>query len=200
MFARKRDFWAWFSQIAPRLAQRLDDPAIGNKLDKALRREIGDDLSWEIGPWERTLCYLAISPQGDRSLVGRAEAFVAKAPDIPGWQLLVGRQKKDFTDDRLLMELPGLGMTEVGRWRFWLERSRIPNRAVVVVFPAGAEAAPAEELVACTEIVLDSLLGEMTRMRNIEEIVVTRSVADQQSGIEPLKLAGKLVEFIGQAQ
>jgi hypothetical protein len=101
MFTRKRDFWTWFSQIAHRLADRLDNPAIYNQLDRALRREVGDDLSWELGPWEGGMCYLAISPQGDRSLVGKAGAFVARAPDVPGWKLLVGRQRKDFADDRM---------------------------------------------------------------------------------------------------
>jgi hypothetical protein len=196
MYASKPNFWTWFSQIAPRLAEKLDDASLGNQLDRALRREVGNDLSWELGPWEGDMCYLAISPQGDRSLVGKAEAFVASAPEIQGWKLLVGRQKKAFADDLLEMELPDLGATEVGRWRFWLERSTIPNRAVIVVFPAGAQPAPAEDLVACAEIVLDSLLGEMLRVHHVEEIMVARSVVDQQSGIQPLNLADELKEFL----
>ena len=142
-------------------------------------------------------CYLAISPQGDRSLLGRAQAFVATAPDIPGWQVLVGRQKKDFNGDRLEMELPGLGTTEVGRWRFWLQKSSSPGRAVVVVLPAGVQTAPAEDLIAGVEIVVDSLLSELTRMGAVDEFIVTRSVTDLHSGIQPLQLAGSLSEFLG---
>jgi hypothetical protein len=141
-------------------------------------------------------CYLAISPQGDRSLLGKAQAFVATAPDIPGWQVLVGRQKKDFVGDRLEMELPGLGTTEVGRWRFWLQESATPGRAVVVALPAGVETAPAGDLIAGIEIVLDSLLGELTRMSAVDELIVTRSVTDVHSGIQPLQLAGSLSEFL----
>ena len=200
MFTRKQDFWTWFSRIAHQLAEKLDDPAMGNQLDKALRREIGDELSWELGPLEGDRCYLAISPQGDRSLLGEAEAFVATAPDIPGWKVLVGRQKKEFADNRLEMELPELGTTEVGRWRFWLQKSAVLGRAAVVVFPAGAEKAPADDLVACVEIVLDSLLGELTRIYAVDDFIVTRSVTDLQSGIQPLQLEGKLSEFLQQAQ
>jgi hypothetical protein len=98
------------------------------------------------------------------------------------------------------MKLPEIGVTEVGRWRFWLERSTNPSRAVIVVFPAGAEAATAEGLIACGEIVLDSLLGEMTSMHDVEKMVIARSVVDQQSGIEPLELAGKLKEFLQKTQ
>jgi hypothetical protein len=200
MFTRKQDFWGWFSQIAHRLAQRLDDPGLDKQLDKALRREIGDELSWELGPLEGSECYLAISPQGDRSLLGKAEAFVATAPAIPGWKVLVGRQKKEFVDDRLPMELPQLGMAEIGRWRFWLEKSEVPSRAMVVVFPAGVETASAQDLVAGVEIVMDSLLGELTRIHAVDDFIVTRSITDLHSGIPPLQLAGKLNEFLRPAQ
>ena len=194
------DFWTWFSRMAHQLAEKLDDPPIGDQIDKALRREVGDDLSWELGPLDGDQCYLAISPQGDRSLLGKAEAFVATAPHIPGWTVLVGRQKKDFVDDRLEMELPGLGMTEVGGWRFWLQKSEFPGSAVTVVLPAGVETAPEDDLVACVEIVLDSLLGELTRIRAVEDFAVTRSVTDPRSGIQPLQLVGKLSEFLQRAQ
>lgn len=199
MFTRKQEFWTWFSQIAHQLAQNLDDPALGKQLDKALRREIGDHLSWELGPLNGAECYLAISPQGDRSLLGKA-AFVATAPAIPGWKVLVGRQKKDFVDDRLAMELPELGTAEIGRWRFWLQKSALPGRAVVVVFPAGVETAPVDDLVACVEIVLDSLLGELTRIHAVDDFMVTRSVTDLYSGIQPLQLADKLSEFLRPSQ
>jgi hypothetical protein len=196
MFGRKTRFWDWFSQVASRLAERLDDPAIVSELDEALYRESGGDLSWELGPGEGGECYLAISPEGDRSMVGKAEAFAAKAPAIPGWRFLVGRQKKEFAAGRLILELPGLGTTDIVAWRFWLEGSGIPGRALVVVFPSGVERMPADDLVAGAEIVLDSLLSEMVRIRCVEEIEVTRSVTDQTSGIKPLELAGRLEAFL----
>ena len=57
-----------------------------------------------------------------------------------------------------------------------------------------------DDLVACAEIVLDSLLGELTRIHAVDDFMVTRSVTDLHSGIQPLQLADKLSEFLRPSQ
>src|SRR5260370_11669118 len=117
------EFWNWFSRAAATLAANVENQVLLKELDNRVR-DLGSELSWEIGPGHNKSWQLVISPNLNRNLRDRTREIVSAAPKLPDWEFHSTRQRKEwnykFKLDRYDKSQP-LGL-DASNWSFVLLR------------------------------------------------------------------------------
>jgi hypothetical protein len=89
------DFWRLFEQKAGALARisSADDPLYDELLEQLQRIDEGLYIEFAAAPGH---CVLVVTAEGDRELFDLAEAVVAAAPQVAGWDIVALKPKLGF--------------------------------------------------------------------------------------------------------
>jgi hypothetical protein len=162
-----RAFWDWFANAHERISQNPTDDAVIEDLDRRVAA-LGCP-AWEIGPSDETDWFLALSPAGNPDNVTLTREIVRAAPDLPGWEILPHKPRKNW---ELQFEIEGTSgpvQVDARRWRYVAHR--YPDGVydlVVLVADEPSLAPPDRDLAA--RIAVEGQLGEEALLTAVHEI------------------------------
>lgn len=166
------EFWGWFATIADELGNDLSNEALHDELDARLGG-LGD-LAWELGPGSRAENVLAISPDGNRSLMPLTQRIVAMAPELPHWQFHPARPARPESLEFSFATRSGAEIAVDARsWRYILYRFQ-DNVFDIVLEQGNLADATDDDRYTAAVVMLDALLGEgnrLLRIRDMEPVV-----------------------------
>ena len=95
------EFWSEFSVLSRKILDNpLDDETI-NKVD-ALVYDLGE-FDWEYGPSKKREYYFALSPNLRLDLLDEVDKIVSLAPEMPDWEIISCKPKKEEELDQWSM-------------------------------------------------------------------------------------------------
>lgn len=157
-----RRFWSWFSTVADELARNFQNRALLDALDEKLKR-LGP-VRWEFGDGT-----LAISPDGDASVLPLTQRIVALAPRLAGWEFLAARPAK-AAPPKFTFNIDGKKqLVDPANWRYALTRVG-PQSFDVEIEQVGLPELRDDDRHAAAVAVLDAVLGEEKRLAFIRTI------------------------------
>ena len=168
-----RGFWEWFSKIADKLSENLENPAILSELDQRILALKSGRLSWEVGPGTEQENLLVISPSGDEQLLEFTKRIVECAPVIQGWEFWPAKPpKKSWCGEfEFQIEAGEFVRVEAANWEYVLFKFKDKTFDILI---KQIGLTPVEEYYAlcAAEIALDGYLGERVRLETIKEVEV----------------------------
>jgi hypothetical protein len=170
-------FWRWFSSIADRLAENVENPTLLAELDARVSK-LDPALSWELGPGETAAWQLVISPNLDRDLREPAVRIVAQAPAVPGWQFHSARQPKDWKYQFDLETDGGVQTLNASSWRFVLLQ-HADNAREVLLEGADAATLTKDDRWSAAAIALESILGEAALLDRVDDFDLVSELEPQ---------------------
>jgi hypothetical protein len=173
-------FWRWFSSIADRLAENVENPTLLAELDARVAK-LDPALSWEIGLGQTAEWQLVISPNLNRDFRELAVRIVAQAPVIPGWQFHSARQPKDWKYQFDLETDGGVQTLNASSWRFVLLQ-HTDNAREVLLEGADAATLTKDDRWSAAAIVLESILGEEPLLEGVDEFDLVSELEPQFGG------------------
>ena len=181
-------FWAWFAEISDALA---DDPQDDARLAELDRRVYALGCpAWEIGPGNEEGWFLALSPAGDADALALTQEIVGRAPEVPGWEFLPHRPKKNWFLQFEIEGDKGLIQIDARSWHF--VAYRYPDGVYDLVVSVGREIdLSAEDRELAVRIAVEGQLGEEALLTRLNEIrAVVELSADQVGKARPLTSLG----------
>ena len=173
-------FWRWFSSIADRLAENVENPTLLAELDARVAK-LDPALSWEIGLGQTAEWQLVISPNLNRDFRELAVRIVAQAPVIPGWQFHSARQPKEWKYQFDLETDGGVQTLNASSWRFVLLQ-HTDNAREVLLEGADAATLTKDDRWSAAAIVLESILGEEPLLEGVDEFDLVSELEPQFGG------------------
>lgn len=173
-------FWLWFSGVAARLAADIEDETLGADLDARVAR-LGD-IGWEVGPGTNAACALVVSPDGVRERLSLTERIVARAPQIPGWEIHSSKPPKVW-DLRFEMQCDSGRTVDVDarEWRYVLWK--FPDGTFdVVVEQRDLQGVTDADRLRAAAIVVEGTVGERIRLSILPRIEGLESLPADQAG------------------
>ena len=162
---RFASFWNWFRVNEAALREAYDEGEV-ERLDALISGRVGalaSGIGWEMGPYSLPDHGFVISP-GKRERIEICRAIVDAAPKLPGWRFFAGKPAKDLLS--LTIEVDGIEVC-ADNWHYKLTSHRGGEFVDLEIFYEAADAPPPEkEGIAC-ELLVESLLGELTSMERV---------------------------------
>jgi hypothetical protein len=198
----KSHFWTWFEQNNKEFLQlhrkkKKDAKYWMNELSVHIRaycKKLGCQINYN--PRKRT-GQLIITAGGDGRYFHRADDLVAKAPEIPRWEIysLIPPQPLDVEIVELFRQI---GVDPLNLWFKPLGYNDRWNRPGIVVYSDmyNDELSGAEFESAISAMIVN-VLGERSASQDIGDIVLANlSEADNRSALAPLE---ELTAFVGRS-
>lgn len=166
-------FWDWFSKHYVDLGKNFNNEKVITELDDKLM-DLGC-FAWEIGPGTISENQLVISPAGDLNLLPITKEIVSYVKVIPGWEFHYAKPPKEwnfiFEFERDNGEVINI---DASTWQYVLLRYEDGGFEVIIQIHDLDGLNEDGKLVA-SEILLDGILGEETRILYISYIDVVKS-------------------------
>lgn len=183
-----RAFWNWFRGIAEHLAGDLDENQ--SAIDELDRRISEMGLAWELGPGESSGRFLAISPDGDKSLLEVSRRVVNEAPRIEGWTFFPAKPARSAALEFSIRGDSGSDEEiDAQNWKYVLYRNKNGTFDIVLSQPNLSNLSENDRYAAAV-VCVDALLGEQLRLELVEEIecidTFTEAQAQQANNIQSL--------------
>lgn len=164
-------FWAWFCASQGEIAEAYErgDSAMLERLFTNRLPDTTVALNWEIGPYHHPDHTLVLSPTVRENLP-ITRRMVSEAPVISGWHFLPAKPPKDLL--RLHFELPHTSIC-ADDWRYVLLAYPDGFMELDILIPANAPFSDSQDALIC-ELLVESLIGEATRLEHIGRITPLR--------------------------
>lgn len=170
-----QEFWTWFQENAPRLAQLYEAKRFHELSDEFSRRldAISTELPWEMGPGKVKRYSLTLSPEGNPKLSRLIRQALLRAPEVPDWELYSSRQPRQLPG---AIRLPERRLSfPTDKWRFIPDEDRVSNRIHLTIIDNRLASADRDAALKAVSILLDQFLGEQTVETCIGLITVAKS-------------------------
>ena len=164
-------FWSWFIDNLHDISEAYDcgdSERLGILFAGRLPKTVCA-INWEIGPYHHPERTLILSPTVRENLP-LTKKLVSEAPAIPGWHFLPAKPPKVLLS--LQFELPGASAC-ADEWRYILYAYPDGLMELEILIPADAPFPKVRDRLIC-EILVDSLIGEETRLNHIVGITPLR--------------------------
>jgi hypothetical protein len=166
-------FWNWFSDNCNKFGSKFENTSLLEELDTRVT-SLGD-YSWEVGPGKIKENALTISPNGILKLLPETQKIIEHAKTCKDWEYYYAKQPKDWdfvfeyeTNDGTNIEINS------SSWQYVL--LKYEDGMFTIVIEAKLPELNDDELLAVSEIALDSILGEELRIKTICEIDVVLEI------------------------
>jgi hypothetical protein len=111
--------WNWFTSISNKLFLNPTDPDLIHTLDGYISG-LGP-FDWEIGPYDKSALYLAISPNLKEGLLKETKAIIGLSPACEGWSFLFSKPAKEWIGTwEMLNEAGETIVVNADRWAYVL--------------------------------------------------------------------------------
>jgi hypothetical protein len=188
------EMWNWFKSISDRLIENPKDVSILNKIDFYIDK-LGS-LDWEIGPYDTTTCYFAISPGLDKNLLNETKKIISYSPNCNGWSFLYSKPAKEWRDFfRMLNENEETIEVHTASWQYILYQFEDNTFDVdVKINPINGDINTSQLAV---DIVLTNALGEEMYMELINHVnIETNELGNEQNMSFVKDLKAHLLQLI----
>ncbi len=170
-------FWRWFVGIDQRLRADIEDHDLLRELDRRIR-QLGDELSWEVGPGLSKPWQLVISPNLDPDRLHLTKAIVSRAPTLPDWEFHASRQPKDWNYQLELGDAPKAIHIDASEWTFVL--LRYPDGAHEILLHArNLPTLTDDQRWQAAAITLESILGEEAVLEKAGEFELVEELEER---------------------
>jgi hypothetical protein len=162
-----KEFWEWFSSVAPLLAADPENPPILKQLDERVS-QMHPKLSWEIGPGLYKPWQFVISPNLDAKLRKTSAEVIKHCPGLTDWEFYGARQPKQW-DYNFQLQIAGMLVDfDASRWKFVL--LRYPDGMHEILLKGeNLPKLTAEQRQQAAAITLESILGEDVILQSVDE-------------------------------
>lgn len=172
-----KQFWEWFSKNCQNFGIDFDNAVLLEELDEWISR-LGD-FSWEVGPGKTKENGLVISPNGSADLLQDTKEIIKNAKDCTGWEYYYAKPVKEWelifdfeTSEEEIVEV------DASKWEYVL--LQYEDRMLEIIIQASDLCQLDEsDKQAATEILLDGVLGEETRIQTICAIDVVEEFENE---------------------
>lgn len=188
------DFWQWFSEHSAELAARTIPDSLIDELESrlfAIHR-----LDWEIGPGRNAPNLFALSPRGERDLLGLTQRIIEEAPALRDWEFHAAKPPRDW-DLVFSLTVDGKPVEIDGKlWEFVAHKFK-DGTYDLLLKPNGVNGLDDDYVRWAATIIADGELGEERRMNlvgNIETVPswdedAARSARKLEVGVLPKVIA-----------
>jgi hypothetical protein len=192
------EFWQWFASNCNRLEHDLGDQEILHELDRRVLLFTDGSLSWEVGPGRRKPYGLVISPSGQKSMLQVTRSIVSAAPEIESWEFYYAKPPKDWSQRFSFRGVTGKDVfIDATHWEYVLMKFT-DGTFDIVVRTVGCEGANQEDRLTAIGILLDGILGELTRLEKICSVEAVEDFdADLRGKASSVKVLRDHIESLG---
>lgn len=183
MEKKYEQFWKWFDQNRDRYeGDEISDQSI-ELIDQKIT-SLGD-VTWEIGPGRIKLLALTISPGGDATLLQQTKEIVSYAPILNDWEFNYAKPVKEW-DNFFYLMINGqeLGV-DISKWKYVIYKTegyKFDIEVHLFDLPPLLLTEKDEVLYGIVEMVIESILGEETRLERIDELSFIRNPKVKENG------------------
>ena len=171
-------FWIWFESVSRALSQNVDDPDILSELDQKVNA-LGP-FDWEIGPVEKSLLYLAISPNLNDELLRVTAEIVGYAPLCEGWLFLNAKPRKEYVPIfKLINENQKKILIDISSWSYVL--FHFEDRTFDIDIKINSIDGSWETQKLAIDIALTNLLGEEKFITCIKNINIVNEFGENEN-------------------
>jgi hypothetical protein len=193
-------FWSWFADVAPELAGDFENEKLLEELDTRLSSFRG--VAWELGPGATAEHALTVSPDGDAQLLPLTQQIIAHAPSIESWEFHFARQpRSSYLEFSLCTRYEKESKSEIEidarKWRYVLYQ--FPDGVFdLILEQSNLGGLGEEDRYTAAVVLIDSVLGEATRLARINQIEpVLKLTGEQARNATSIKdLAAQFQAFI----
>ncbi len=172
------EFWTWFADHASEFGEAFENEVLLQELDERVTG-LGD-FAWEVGPGNNAENAFTLSPAGNRDLLEVTRAIVDAAPEVSGWEFHSAKPAKPWNPRFELHDANGVPVeVDATDWRCVLLKYADGAHEVLIEAP-NLRALTKDYQRWAAEIILDSLVGERSRLENIDEVTVVSEFSDRE--------------------
>jgi hypothetical protein len=161
-------FWVWFQAHEPaiRRAYENGDTAALDALLSPKVEEAVPGAGWELGPYALPLNALVFSP-GVRERIAACRDLVRAAPEVAGWTFFPAKPPKALTS--LVVHVDGHEVC-ADRWSYRMTAYGGGEFVDLEIFFEETDSPEPADVELATELVVESLVGEMVSLERIGSI------------------------------
>ena len=171
MFDHKKviEFWTWFKTIAQDLSQKPTDGILIQQIDSFVKN-LGP-YDWELGPYNSTNFYFAISPNLSFKLLEETKQIIELAPTCEGWSFLSAKPPKEWKGIwKMKNEFGKEIQIEANNWKYILYEFDDQTFAIdLIISPINGNE---DTVMLAADIALTGFLGEENYMQLIQDVKV----------------------------
>jgi len=174
-YSKVVEFWKWFKSIANELISNPNNSDLLNKLDEFVL-SIGP-FDWEIGPMDKSLKFLAISPNLNEDFLSITRQIISLAPECEGWIFLPAKPAKGLQEVfKMYNESGKLITVDTSQWQYVLYKF---DDGTFDMDIKGCEIeGNLDYSYLAVDIGLTNLLGEEKYMKLIKNIKIVKKFQD----------------------